>query len=99
MADAGEGSAAVTGSIVSDPATRTTDQITDRSGTRVDPRRADAEATEGPGPVRQLSIAAAALPADDHLSFGGLLAIFAAGLVLASIAARLVYKVSKVLPI
>ena len=90
---------AVTGSIVSDPATHPADQITDRWPTRVDTRRAAAEATQGPEPVRQSSVAASAPAANDHLSVGGVLAIFAAGLVLASIAARFVFKLSKVLPI
>jgi hypothetical protein len=98
-ADVGDGAAAVTGSIVSDPATHPADQITDRWPTRVDTRRAAAEATQGPEPVRQLSVAASAPAASDHLPVGGVLAIFAAGLVLASIAARFVFKLSKVLPI
>ena len=95
-ADVGDGAAAVTGSIASDPATRPADQITDRWPTRVDTRRADTEPTQGPEPVRQLSAAASSPAADDRLS---LLAIFAAGLVLASIAARFVFKLSKVVPI
>jgi hypothetical protein len=44
-------------------------------------------------------MAASAPAADDHLSLGGLLAIFASGVVLASIAARFVFKMSQVLPI
>jgi hypothetical protein len=98
-ADTGDGAAAVTGSIASVPATRSADQITDRWPTRVDTRRAEAEPTQGPEPVRQLSVAASAPVADDHLSVGRLLAIFAAGLLLASIAARFVFKLSKVVPI
>ena len=99
VADAGDGAAAVTGSIASDPASRPADQITDRWPTRVDTRRTDAEATQGPEPGRQSSMAASAPAADDHLSLGGLLAIFASGVVLASIAARFVFKMSQVLPI
>jgi len=96
-ADAGEGAAAVTGSIVSDPDAHAADKIIDRS--LVDLPPADAGTNLGLEQVRQLSVTASTLAGDEHLPVWKMLAIFVVALVLASIAVRLVFRSSNVLPI
>jgi hypothetical protein len=99
-ADVGEGSAAVTGSIVSDPAAHPADQSSDLSPRRVVTLRVDAGTNLGLEPVRQLSVAAPAPAEEEYLPVWKMLAIFVAALLLASIVVRLVFiRSSKVFPI
>jgi hypothetical protein len=96
-ADAGEGSVAVTGSIVSVPAPIPADQIVDRPA--LDAHLGDAETSLGLEPARRLSVAASAPATDERLPVWKMLAIFVAALAFASIAARAVFRRSGVLPI